>query len=125
VPAVGDGVDALLAICLIFLMRSCTSGLPNIVIAWIVVNIIIDFAVSLVLFVRDLADAAIKCNSKNVRLFKEHLDKTYKPKQQQDLDKSLLVECRPCPATVYKEFLDNKLLHSRRRGVLDKESRLR
>jgi hypothetical protein len=125
VPAVGDGVDALLAIRLIFLMRSCTGGLPNMVIAWMVVNIIVDFAVGLVPFVGDLADAAIKCNSKNVRLFEEHLDKTYKPKQQQDLDNSLLVECRPCPATVYEEFSDNKLSHSGRRGVPDEESGLR
>jgi hypothetical protein len=137
VPAVGDGVDALLAIRLIFLMRSCTGGLPNMVFAWMVINMIVDFAVGLIPFVGDLADAAIKCNSKNVRLFEEHLDKTYKPKQQQDLDDALPADRRPRPATIYEDFSDDELpptyeerhdnvqrpsrAHSGRRGAPDEE----
>jgi hypothetical protein len=137
VPAVGDGVDAMLALRLVYLMRSCTGGLPNMILGWMIINMIIDFAVGLIPFVGDLADAAIKCNSKNVRLFEEHLDKTYKPKEQQDLDNALPAARRPRPATVYEDFSDDELppaydsrndnvqrpsrAHSGRRGSPDEE----
>ncbi|KAF2800194.1 hypothetical protein K505DRAFT_413117 [Melanomma pulvis-pyrius CBS 109.77] len=109
VPAVGDGVDMLLALRLIYLMRGVTGGLPNATLVWMVVNMIVDFLVGLIPFVGDLADAAIKCNSKNVRLFEEHLDKTYKPKRLQDEDNALPAERRPRPATVYEDFSDEEL----------------
>jgi hypothetical protein len=98
------------------------------------INIVINFAVRLIPFVSNLVDAAIKCNSKNVRLFKEHLDKTYKPRAQQDLDNALSVDRRLRPTIIYEDFLDDKLLlaynsrnkrplrvNSRRRGLLDEE----
>lgn len=91
-------------------MRGITGGLPNTVLAWMIVNIIVNFAVGLIPFVGNLADAAIKCNSKNVRLFENYLDKTYKPKQQQDLDNALPADRRLRPATVYEDFVDDKPL---------------
>lgn len=41
-------------------------------------NIALDFVVGLVPFVGDLADAAFKCNTKNVRLLERCLDERYK-----------------------------------------------
>jgi hypothetical protein len=84
-PVIGDSVDALLTFHLIFLMCGVAGGLPSMVFARMVTNMIVDLVVGLIPFVGDLADAAIKCNSKNVRLFEEHLSKTYEPKQQQKL----------------------------------------
>jgi hypothetical protein len=74
VPVVGDIVDALLTIRLILVMCGVGDGLPNNVFAWMVINMVVDFAVGLIPFVGDFADAAIKCNSKNVRLLEEHLN---------------------------------------------------
>jgi hypothetical protein len=62
-------------------MCGVKAGLPKTVFAWMVINMVVDFAVGLIPFVGDFADAAIKCNSKNVRLFEEHLDRIYKPKE--------------------------------------------
>lgn len=112
IPAIGDAIDMALAVRLILMMRGVTDGLPNTVFVWMVFNMIIDFLVGLIPFVGDLADAAIKCNSKNVRLFEEHLDKTYKPKRLQDEDNALPAERRPRPATVYEDFSDEELPHA-------------
>ncbi|KAF2705968.1 hypothetical protein K504DRAFT_387071 [Pleomassaria siparia CBS 279.74] len=108
VPVVGDGLDMMLALRLVWLMKGCTDGLPQSALIWMVINMVIDFAIGLIPFVGDLADAAIKCNSKNVRLFEEHLDKKYKPKAQQDYDDALPRERRPRPATVYEDFSDEE-----------------
>jgi len=109
VPLVGDGLDWLLALRLVMLMRKCDGGLPSSIQIWMIINMAIDFAVGLIPFVGDLADAAVKCNSKNVRLFEEHLDKKYKPQALIDADNALPKERRPRPATVYEDFSDEDL----------------
>ena len=38
------------------------------------INLVLDFLVGLVPFLGDVADAAYKCNSRNVRLLEERLD---------------------------------------------------
>ena len=43
------------------------------------VNIAADFLVGLIPFIGDLADAAFKCNTRNLRLLENVLDKKYKP----------------------------------------------
>jgi len=106
VPAIGDGLDALLALRLIYLMKGAKCGLPTATIVWMLINMAVDFLVGLIPFVGDLADAAIKCNSKNVRLFEQHLDKVYKPKELIDEEKR--TNKKPRPATVYEDFSDEE-----------------
>lgn len=110
VPAIGDGVDALLALRLIWLMKGCECGLPQTTIFMMLVNMAVDFLVGLVPFVGDLADAYVKCNSKNVRLFEKHLDKVYKPKQllEEDDREEKRTGRRRRPATVYEDFSDEE-----------------
>lgn len=108
VPAVGDALDMGMAALLIQRMRKIEGGLPHKVLLLMVINMVIDFLVGLVPFVGDLADAAIKCNSKNVRLLEEHLDKEYKPAELKDKEKRMSPERRPRPATVYEDFSDEE-----------------
>lgn len=108
VPAIGDGVDMLLALRLIARMRKVECGLPMTVVVMMLLNVAIDFLVGLVPFVGDLADAALKCNSKNVRRFEEHLDDVYKPKQIRDEEQKLPKNRRPRPATIYEDFSDEE-----------------
>ncbi|KAF2260349.1 hypothetical protein CC78DRAFT_620300 [Lojkania enalia] len=111
VPAIGDGVDALLSLNLIRRMSKCDGGLPFWIILHMLINMALDFLVGLVPFIGDLADAAYKCNSKNVRVFEEHLDKKYKPQQLIDAEKDVPSERRPRPATVYEDFSDEDYEH--------------
>ena len=109
IPLVGDGLDWLLALRLVMLMRKCDGGLPSSIQTWMIINTTIDFAVGLIPFFGDLADAAFKCNSMNVRLFEEHLDKMYKPQALVDADDVLPKKRRPHPATLYEDFSDEGL----------------
>ncbi|KAF2111389.1 hypothetical protein BDV96DRAFT_526390 [Lophiotrema nucula] len=109
VPFVGDAADAGLALNLMRKMNNVEGGLPNSVRIRMVINLIVDFLVGLIPFVGDLADAAIKCNSKNVRLFEEHLDNKYKPKELIEEERRLPKERRPRPATVYEDFSDEEI----------------
>lgn len=86
------------------------------------INIALDFMVGLVPFVGDLADAAFKCNTKNLRLLEVTLDKKYKPRNlttdERDLvgvDKERRRKNRqsgiyapqdPPPATAFEDFSD-------------------
>jgi hypothetical protein len=108
VPAIGDAADALLALNLILSMRKVECGLPNSVLLMMLVNLAIDFIVGLVPFIGDLADASIKCNGKNVRLLEEHLDKVFKPQEQQAAEAKLPRERRPRPASVFVDFDDEQ-----------------
>ncbi|PSN59462.1 hypothetical protein BS50DRAFT_231965 [Corynespora cassiicola Philippines] len=117
VPAVGDALDALLALILIVRMRKVECGLPLQVVFLMLLNMAIDFAVGLVPFVGDLADAAVKCNSRNVRLLEKHLDKVYKPKRLTLQEKDMAHP--PPPATAYEDFSDEE---DDRRRVFDDAS---
>ncbi|OCT45005.1 PH domain protein [Cladophialophora carrionii] len=73
VPAIGDFADLLLAL---MVYRTCCSiepGLPSSVKMRMQMNVMIDFLVGLIPFVGDLADAAYKCNTKNVVLLESEL----------------------------------------------------
>ncbi|UQC77979.1 PH domain-containing protein [Colletotrichum lupini] len=73
VPAVGDVLDAFMAM---MVFRTCSKvegGLPNPVKSQMMFNIIIDFVIGLVPFVGDIADAAFRANTKNAILLEEHL----------------------------------------------------
>ena len=60
-------------------MKKIEGGLPGKVLVLMLFNMLLDFLVGLVPFVGDLADAAFKCNTRNVKLLEKHLDKKYKP----------------------------------------------
>jgi hypothetical protein len=117
VPVAGDGMDAALALQLIWWMYGAECGLPLFTLFRMFLNMGIDFAVGLIPIVGDLADAAIKCNSKNVRLFESHLDSVYKPKElieEEDREYEQAKRehrdaCRPRPATVYDDFSDEDM----------------
>lgn len=70
----------------------------------------LDFAVGLVPILGDLADAAFKCNGKNVRLLEQHLDKRYKPKELVEADREYerRTKRKSLPATVYEDFSDEE-----------------
>jgi hypothetical protein len=106
VPAVGDVLDLAFALRLVWRMSTVKCGLETWTKILMLVNIAVDFLVGLIPFVGDLADAALKANSKNVRLLEERLDEVYKPKALKDQEENLPKAQRPAPATVYEDFSD-------------------
>jgi hypothetical protein len=108
VPVVGDAADGSLSLLLINRMRKVEGGLPQSVLIMMLFNFLLDFLVGLIPFVGDLADASFKCNSKNVRLLEQHLDKVHKPQQLVDQEARLPRDQRPRPATVYEDFSDEE-----------------
>ncbi|EME47377.1 hypothetical protein DOTSEDRAFT_110741, partial [Dothistroma septosporum NZE10] len=79
IPAAGDAVGVALALLLMKKAMKVEGGLDNTIKARMLINIAVDFLVGLVPFIGDLADAAFKCNTKNLRLLEEYLDKKHKP----------------------------------------------
>ena len=82
-------------------------------------NVAVDFVVGIIPFLGDLADAAYKANTRNVRLLEERLDEVYKPKDVLRREKEQRQSWRPrgkddvrgkppAPATVYEEFSDSE-----------------
>ena len=79
IPVVGDVVGALVAL---MLYRTCCSiegGLGSAHKMHMLLNIAADFGIGLMPIVGDLADARFKCNTRNLRLLENALDKKYKP----------------------------------------------
>lgn len=122
VPAIGDAIGVLFAL---MLYRKCCQiegGLDSSTKLRMMLNIMIDFAVGLVPFVGDLADAAFKCNTKNLRLLENVLDKKYKPTQRDERDmvgvdkekrrrnraSGIFRQDDPPPATAFEEFSDDE-----------------
>ncbi|KAI5357879.1 hypothetical protein Slin14017_G118920 [Septoria linicola] len=79
IPAAGDAIGAAMALLIVKKCMKVSGGLGNALLVRMLINIAIDFLVGLIPFVGDLADAAFKCNTKNLRLLEEHLDTKYKP----------------------------------------------
>lgn len=111
IPAAGDVIDMLFALMLMRKMMKVEGGLPNAIKLKMLINLIMDFVVGLVPFIGDLADAALKCNSRNVRTLEQHLDKKYKPRELIEEDEREYKRSgrRPRPATVYEDFSDEEL----------------
>jgi hypothetical protein len=122
IPAAGDAIGVALAY---MVFRECCKvdgGLPSSLRIRMIINIMLDFAVGLVPFLGDLADAAFKCNTRNLRLLEVHLDKKYKPSSARGDDRDLAGVDRqmreknrrsgifhprdPPPATVFEDFDD-------------------
>ncbi|KAH7131391.1 hypothetical protein B0J13DRAFT_103375 [Dactylonectria estremocensis] len=73
VPAIGDVLDALMAL---VVMRTCgqiEGGLPTSLKAKMMSNIILDFVVGLVPFVGDVVDALFRANTRNAALLEAYL----------------------------------------------------
>ncbi|EER25111.1 hypothetical protein D8B26_007713 [Coccidioides posadasii str. Silveira] len=73
VPAFGDALDMVLAL---MVVRSCSNidgGLPGSLYLHMLLNVAFDFAIGLVPFVGDLADALYKCNTRNAVLLEKYL----------------------------------------------------
>lgn len=73
IPGIGDVLDLLLAF---MVFRTCCSvepELPASVKLRMKINMAIDFAIGLVPFIGDIADAAYKCNTRNVVLLEKEL----------------------------------------------------
>lgn len=120
VPGAGDAIGVCLALLLVKECLKVEGGLDNTLKTRMMINIVLDFVVGLVPFIGDLADAAFKCNTKNLRLLEIHLDKKYRPQQggpdERDLaglDKAKRRQNRksgiyhpqdPPPATVFEDL---------------------
>jgi len=75
IPGIGDVIDFLFAY---MVFRTCCSvnpPLPRATVTRMQLNIAIDFAIGLVPFLGDIADAIYKCNTKNVVLLEKELRK--------------------------------------------------
>lgn len=75
IPMIGDAIDFLLAL---MVFRTCCSVEPPLsrsTVSRMQLNMIIDFAIGLVPFLGDIADAFYKCNTKNVVLLEKELRK--------------------------------------------------
>ena len=83
IPAAGDAIGVALALLVMKKAMKVEGGLDNGIKARMLINIAVDFLVGLVPFIGDLADAAFKCNTKNLRLLEEYLDKKHKPQSLQ------------------------------------------
>ena len=122
IPFIGDAVGVLFAL---MVYRTCCEiegGLSGSVKMRMLANIAADFAVGLVPFVGDLADAAFKCNTRNLRLLEQTLDKKYKPSRRDERDavgvdkekrrknraSGMFARNDPPPATVFEEFSDEE-----------------
>lgn len=125
IPMIGDAIGVLFALMVYQTCCKVEGGLSGTIKMRMLLNIAADFAVGLVPFVGDLADAAFKCNTRNLRLLEQTLDKKYKPSSSRRDDRDLAGVDRekrrknrasgmfqrndPPPATVFEEFSDDDL----------------
>ncbi|TLD34090.1 hypothetical protein PspLS_00510 [Pyricularia sp. CBS 133598] len=77
VPAIGDVLDALMALILVKKCMKVDDGLPLTILSRMVFNILVDFVIGLVPFVGDLADAAYRANIRNAWLLELYLVNKY------------------------------------------------
>lgn len=75
IPAIGDVIDMLLCLMVYRTICSVEPKLDTGIKMKMKFNIIIDFVIGLIPFAGDIADAAYKCNTKNVILFEDELRK--------------------------------------------------
>ncbi|KAF5516866.1 putative membrane protein [Colletotrichum siamense] len=73
VPAIGDALDAFMALMVFKTCNKVEGGLPGSLKSKMLFNIIVDFAIGLVPFIGDIADAAFRCNTKNAILLEDYL----------------------------------------------------
>ena len=122
IPAIGDVIGVFFALLIFKKCCQIEGGLDQSVKMRMMFNIAIDFVVGLVPFIGDLADAAFKCNTKNLRLLERELDKRHKPNQRDERDNvgvdreqrrknrqsGIYTPHDPPPATAFEEFSDEE-----------------
>lgn len=75
-PSIGDVIDCLMAFFLVYRKANqIEGGLPQAIQSRMLLNIVMDFAVGLVPFLGDVADALFKANSRNAWVLEEYLVK--------------------------------------------------
>jgi len=90
IPAIGDVIDAFMAIMVLRTCQQVEGGLPSSIKSKMYLNIVIDFGVGLVPFFGDLADALFRANTKNAIILEQHL--------REKGAKALKAQGRPAPA---------------------------
>lgn len=75
IPAIGDVIDALMAVMVMRHANKIDGGLPAALKSRMMLNIMLDFAVGLIPFLGDLADAVFRANTRNAWLLEEYLIK--------------------------------------------------
>lgn len=75
IPGVGDVIDAFMAMMVLRTAQQVEGGLPTDVRAMMLMNIIVDFAIGLVPFLGDIADALFRANTRNAVILERHLRK--------------------------------------------------
>ena len=75
IPAIGDVIDALMAVMVMRHASKIDGGLPAALKSRMMLNIMLDFAVGLIPFLGDLADAVFRANTRNAWLLEEYLIK--------------------------------------------------
>lgn len=73
IPAIGDVLDALLAMLVLKTCRKVEGGLPVALQIRMMMNIALDFVVGLIPFAGDLLDAMFRANTRNAILLEEYL----------------------------------------------------
>lgn len=90
IPAIGDVIDALMALMVLKTCGKIDGGLPTSIKARMLFNIILDFGVGLVPFIGDLADAVFRANTRNAAILEQYLREQGK--------KNLRANGQPIPA---------------------------
>jgi len=65
-----------------------STGLPASITSKMYTNVAIDFALGLVPFLGDIADASFKCNTKNVALLEKYLVERYAPREMSQSERA-------------------------------------
>lgn len=71
VPGIGDTATSLISLYLVIEARRI--GVPRLIIARMLINVLLDWAIGLIPLVGDIFDIAYKANRRNIRLLKKHL----------------------------------------------------
>lgn len=127
IPFAGDAFGLAMAYLLFSKCQKVDGGLPSGVRMRMLINILLDFAVGLVPFIGDLADAAFKCNTKNVALLERHLDGKYRPggsgteerdrvgrspqekeQRRKNRQSGIFEQHEPPPATVFEDLSEDE-----------------
>ena len=123
IPMIGDAIGVAMALSVFRTCCSIEGGLSQSIKVRMMINILMDFVVGLIPFLGDLADAAFKCNTRNLRVLEEVLDKKYKPsrrderdlvgvdreKRRKNRESGIFTRDDPPPATAFEEFSDDEL----------------
>ncbi|KAE8444891.1 hypothetical protein EG329_014139 [Mollisiaceae sp. DMI_Dod_QoI] len=73
IPAIGDVVDAFMAMMVLRTCQQVEGGLPATVKSKMMFNIVLDFAIGLVPFLGDIADALFRANTRNAVELEKYL----------------------------------------------------